>query len=229
MSTHNASGKSHLAATILLVLGIALAGPGRPEGAPAGADLQEQQEEDMVPMVPAHGDGWVEFAPAPVYQSKNDFVTTTTKLKKTEEYACAVFSFREDGNMVSWPGTQPRGVYRVVTEGLLPQGLPGGTGLQCSTERKMILETELGGAIVDRKTKPARIKDMHLRLRNYDAEETTTCTVAGQVVRTETERNDGSKAKWWGINLRDWPLENGYSEVVGRFKYTLYVRKQTKK
>jgi hypothetical protein len=193
-----------------------------------GAFLEGQEEDETVPIVPLVGDGWIEFAPAPEYQSENQWVTTTTKLDKVEAYACAVFKFNADGNIASCPGEQPKGVYRVVADTQLPQGLPGGAQLRCKEFRKIVLQIELGGGVVEGMGAKRRLKMISLKLRNFDAESWSECVVQGHTIRTDGESNDGSRAKWWDSNLRDWPLENGYSEVVGSYQYTLRLVERKK-
>jgi len=235
MKTKNAFRNFRLFVLAFLVLFAVLASPPSHSGAmPTGVLQQEQpeqpepEEDEVVPQVPLYGDGWIEFAPAPVYETKNQLVTTTTKLDKVEAFACVVFKFRPDGNIESWPGRQPQGAYRVVTDIEMPYGIPGGAQLQCKEFRKMILEVELYDSIVSRKGKKLYLECVSLRLKNYDAEKWTDCVVEGHAVRTNSKSYDGSKAEWWTNNLRDWPMENGHSEVVGRFQYTLHLVERKK-
>ena len=104
-------------------------------------------------------------------------------------------------------------------------GLPGGASITCKVAHKFVLEARVVGGRIDRKKKPALLVNVELEVKNFDAENRTTCEVTpGGAVPSQTKVDDGHKAKWWRTALYNWPFKDGYSEVVGRFQYTLHIK-----
>jgi len=185
---------------------------------PVNVDVQ-------VELVPLAGDGRIEIGLAPAYESKNSMVESTTKLEKVETPSNAEFFLGSGGNIRGISYLNRSGTYRAVEE-TRTSGLPGGASITCKQEHKYILEAKVVGGQVDRKKKPPVLLNIELEVKDFDAENKKTCEVTppGVVVPSETKYDNGLKAKWWRTALYNWPLEDGYSEVIGRFQYTLHLK-----
>ncbi len=188
------------------------------------AAQEKTADEDTVEIVPIPGNARIEIAPAPVYESKSPMAESTLKLDQVESPSNAEFFFSSRGKIEGMPNLSKSGVYRAVEE-TRSLGLPGGVSLACKVQHKFVLEVRVLGGRIDRNKKPAVLVNIELEVKNFDAENITTCEVSpGGVMPSQTKVDDGHKAKWWRTALYNWPFKDGHSEVVGRFQYTLHIK-----